>query len=137
MTSKRSHEGYFLLDHSSGPGVPVEAVLSAGLEMKAASGLYECATFTCSHCEAVVYINQKRTRDRAWCKKCDHYLCDGCGAELHLTGICYPMKARAADIINAELRKTASVEAFALPSSGEVFQSPLLASEEPSSIIIP
>jgi hypothetical protein len=33
-----------------------------------------------------------RNRERAYCRKCDHYICDGCGASAAQTGICKPFK---------------------------------------------
>ena len=49
---------------------------------------YECATFTCRHCQRVVVINPLRTRERGYCGKCDHYLCDECELTRVLTGEC-------------------------------------------------
>ena len=46
----------------------------------AGRGVFECATYTCSHCQVVVMINPLRTRERAYCLKCDHRICDVCGA---------------------------------------------------------
>jgi hypothetical protein len=132
MNSKRSHEGYFCLDHTASPGLPDEVVVPQGLPPGAGKRLFESSTFTCSHCEVVVVKNPDRSRERAWCKHCDHYICDVCGSELHRTGICYPFKARVADMIDAELAKAASTV---------VFQSPLLSTDAeqkpaPSSIIV-
>ena len=117
MTSKRSHEGYFLLDHRHSPGVPDSVVVAQGLPPGAGHGVFESATYTCSHCEVVVVKNPDRSRERAWCKKCDHYICDGCGAELHRTGLCYPFKAKAMDIL-AAIDKG--------PRESDVHQSPVI-----------
>lgn len=38
--------------------------------------LEESATVTCSHCQRVVVLNPLRTRERHYCRKCDHYICD-------------------------------------------------------------
>lgn len=67
MRTQRSKESYLLIDHSAGPGLP-------GMPK-----VFEAGTFTCSHCQALVVINPKRTRDRALCRQCDHYICDECG----------------------------------------------------------
>lgn len=120
MHSKRNHEGYFLMDHRNSPGVPDEIVVAQGLDPCAGKRVFESATFTCSHCEAVIVKNPNRSRERAWCKKCDHYICDGCGAELHKTGICYPFKAMVEDLRNAH------AQTGQLPSPSEVFQSPTI-----------
>ena len=120
MNSKRSHEGYFVTDHRGSPGVPDEIVMAQGLVAGAGKGLFESATFTCNHCESVVVKNPDRSRERAWCKKCDHYICDGCGSKLHLTGVCYPFKSMVQDILNLQDRQ---------PASSQVFQSAVLTPE--------
>jgi hypothetical protein len=117
MTSKRSHEGYYLIDNRLGPGVPDEAMVQQGLPPGSGHGIFESATFTCSHCEVVVVKNPDRSRERAWCKKCDHYICDTCGLALHQTGVCYPFKSKVIDIL-AEIDKG--------PLESVVFQSPVI-----------
>ena len=73
LFSKRSLEGYLALDYrgaeagSPDPNIPV-----------CRGQMQELPTITCSHCQRVVIINHLRTRDRAYCPKCDHYICDGC-----------------------------------------------------------
>lgn len=67
MKTQRSKESYLLMDNRAGPGLP-------GVPQ-----FLEAATFTCSHCQRIVFINPQRTRERAFCRKCDHYLCDECG----------------------------------------------------------
>jgi len=86
MTSKRSHEGYLLLDNRAGPGVSDEFSQKAGLPPGAGKNLFECATITCSHCQQVLIVNPLRNRERAYCPKCDHYICDRCGALRALNG---------------------------------------------------
>ena len=54
-------------------------VVLAGLPVGAGQGLFEAPTYTCSHCQAVVVLNPKRNRERAYCAGCDHYICDRCG----------------------------------------------------------
>ena len=79
MKSLRDNEGYFLLDHSQTQGVPEELVIASGLPPGAGRGLFEAPTFTCSHCQAVVVLNPARNRERAYCRGCDHQICDACG----------------------------------------------------------
>lgn len=88
MPSLRNHEGYLLLDHRNSPGVPDEIVRGLGLPVGAGRNVFESATFTCKHCQAVVILNPNRTRERAYCRGCDHLICDGCAAEKHRTGLC-------------------------------------------------
>jgi hypothetical protein len=46
----------------------------------AGQGMFEAATYTCTHCNAVVVMNPERTRERYKCRGCDHLICDNCGA---------------------------------------------------------
>lgn len=92
MASKRSHEGYLLIDHRNSPGLTDAEVAKAGLPIGAGRGLFEAPTFTCSHCQSVVVLNPLRTRDRGYCRKCDHYVCDTCTTALSASGICKPFK---------------------------------------------
>lgn len=78
MGSLRSQEGYFLMDHRESPGVPDALVVKEGLLPGAGRGVYESPTFTCSHCQFVVVMNPDRSRDRGYCRKCDHLICDRC-----------------------------------------------------------
>jgi hypothetical protein len=101
MHSKRQHEGYFMLDHSHGAPLSDAEVVGAGLPIGAGRGKFEAPTYTCSHCQFVVVLNPLRNRERAWCKKCDHYICDRCGTILAQTGICRPFKQIIDDVQNA------------------------------------
>lgn len=78
--SKKSHEGYLLIDHSASPG-------TAGV---GEGSRFEAATYTCFHCQKIVVIHPRRTRDRGYCGKCDHYVCDGCEDIRVKTGECVP-----------------------------------------------
>lgn len=90
-----------MLDHRQGPGMPDELMIKAGLPAGAGRGLFEAPTYTCSHCQAIVVLNPLRRRERAWCRHCDHYICDGCGLSLAQTGICRPLKRVIAELIEA------------------------------------
>ena len=98
--SLRSLEGYMLIDNTNSPGVPDAIVVAQGLPPGAGRGKFESGTFTCSHCEAVVVLNPDRTRSRGYCRKCDHYVCDGCEANRVVSGgVCYPYKAKIKDAL--------------------------------------
>ncbi len=90
--SKRSHEGVLIVDHRFTPGMPDQA-MPKDAPRNSGKGLYETPTFTCNHCPHIVVMNPLRTRERAYCRKCDHYICDRCGGILAATGICKPYKA--------------------------------------------
>lgn len=80
MHSKRSLEGYLLIDNRHAPAAE-----------RAGTGVTEVPTLTCSHCHTQMVVNPMRTRERPYCRKCDHYLCDGCAAVATLTGECRPL----------------------------------------------
>ncbi len=90
MSSKFSKEGAILIDHKDSPGLTDEMTHRAGLPPGAGHGVFEAPTFTCPHCCAVVIMNPDRRRDRAYCAKCDRYICDRCGAAMALSGECKP-----------------------------------------------
>jgi len=92
VRSKRSYEGEIRIDHRDSPGIEQKILYAQGLPLDAGQGLFEAPTFTCSHCQVVVVINPLRNRERAWCRGCDHHLCDKCGGILAATGICKTYK---------------------------------------------
>lgn len=75
MRSKRSQEGYLLIDHRASPGTTLVPEGAA----------YESATITCSHCQTVVVLNPLRTRERGYCRRCDHYVCDNPACNVECT----------------------------------------------------
>lgn len=85
MHSKRSREGYFLLDSRHAP-IPDATVVSKGLPPGSGRTMFEAPTYTCTHCQRVVVLNPDRSRERAYCRKCDAYICDGCGAAYAASG---------------------------------------------------
>jgi hypothetical protein len=93
VKSKRDHENYLMIDNRLAPAIPDELLIPLGFPAGAGRGLFETPTITCHHCQANVVLNPNRSRERAWCKKCDHYLCDQCGVALSQTGICKPFGA--------------------------------------------
>lgn len=92
MRSKQRHEGYVLIDNRDTPGISEALARAAGIPEVARHALYESATITCSHCQQVLFLNPARTRARGYCRKCDHYICDGCTAVMAQTLVCVPFK---------------------------------------------
>jgi hypothetical protein len=92
MFSKREREGYVLIDHRYSPGLENEDAAAAGLLglPVGRNKVFEAATDTCWHCKKVVIRNPHRTRERANCSKCDHYICDPCALEMQISGVCKP-----------------------------------------------
>lgn len=105
MRRLRDLEGYFMMDHRQTAPVADELVHAAGLPIGAGRGLFEAPTYTCSHCNRVVVMNPNRTRERAYCKGCDHYICDECGARRAATGVCKTM-AQVMDELEAKILRT-------------------------------
>lgn len=104
MTSKRSQEGYFNLDSRNGP-IPVDVLAKNGLPIGAGNSNYEAPTYTCSHCQRVVLMNPSRTRERSYCRKCDAYMCDNCGASYAASGgQCRSFKRLLEEFAEAEAR---------------------------------
>jgi len=90
--SKRNDQNY--LQVTVGAPIPGELLVAVGLAPELGrSGTHELATYTCSHCQKQLIVNPWRTRERAWCKSCDHYVCDECKADQVLRGgACVPMR---------------------------------------------
>jgi hypothetical protein len=101
MKSKRSHEGYLLLDHRGSPGIPESDISAVGLPPGSGQGMFEAPTYTCAHCQRVVIIEPRRTRERSWCKSCDHYICDDCGVIYAKTLACASFRKLGEAVIEA------------------------------------
>lgn len=80
--SQKSKEGWLFIDHRASPGLPEHVARLAGYDPKLCreGKVFEASTITCSHCGTAWNINPLRTRSREFCRKCDHYICDVCGA---------------------------------------------------------
>jgi len=76
MRSRARQHGVLEIDHSASP-----ETLAVPEEQKAVF-----RTSTCSHCGAVVVQNPQRQRERGYCPKCDHFICEACVAVRHATG---------------------------------------------------
>jgi hypothetical protein len=94
-------EGYVLFDHRNSPGVPTELLVANGLPPDAGKGVYEGATYTCGHCQAQVFINSLRSRERHVCRGCMHVICDGCAEEKARTLQCKTFNQRVDELFTA------------------------------------
>lgn len=64
-------------------------------------GLFESATYTCNHCNAIVVKNPDRTRERHVCRGCNSVICDVC-AEIRATTLqCVTMDQRIDEALTA------------------------------------
>ena len=106
--SKRSLEGYILIDHRAGDGLTSEVARSAGVGTMPLRGLFESATVTCSHCQRQVILRPDRSRERGYCPKCDHYVCDSCEVVRIATGECRTFKQIMDDHEKAVLKQEQS-----------------------------
>ena len=79
MRSTQKDGGYLLIDNRFGPGVSEEFVRANAPPDTAFApegSIFEGATLTCSHCHQVFLKNPLRERERNFCRKCSHYVCD-------------------------------------------------------------
>lgn len=77
-------EGYVMIDHRHSEGIPDAMARKIGLTEKevGAGKLFEAAYLKCSHCLTPYLKNPLRTRERGFCWKCSHYVCDICAEQM-------------------------------------------------------
>lgn len=105
MKSKLNNTGYLMIDNRNA-SVPDELTAKAGLPDYAGRGLFEAATYTCNHCHAVVLMNPARTRERGYCRGCDHYICDACATVRARTLECKTMNRVIDEVLTAAEKQT-------------------------------
>jgi hypothetical protein len=93
LFSKRSLEGFLMIDHRNSPGLTeadVAPLRAAGYEVPAVGKgqVFKTPTMRCNHCHGTVVLNPNRTRPREHCSRCGEYVCDPCKA----LGTCVPMQ---------------------------------------------
>lgn len=64
-------------------------------------GLFESATYTCSHCHAIVVKNLERTRERHVCRGCNAVICDVCAEIRASTLQCVTMDRKIDEALSA------------------------------------
>ncbi len=105
--SLRNGAGYLQIDHRDSPGISVADVAHIPGAMAVAGGaVMETDVYQCSHCQRTIALHapQARMKDRGYCPKCDHYVCNACEAARAKSGICVPM-AQVVDAIGNQLVK--------------------------------
>ena len=94
--TKRSHEGYLLIDHTASPGTGSLAAIPSttrkNVPIVPEGKKLEANIITCAHCQRGVILNPQRSHDREWCWGCNHYLCDNCGLVRKIDGQCHNMQ---------------------------------------------
>jgi hypothetical protein len=88
LFSKASRDGYVMIDHRDSPGL--EGKVENGFRYQHVPGgtMFEGKTFTCPRCHKVIVKNPDRGRNRGYCRKCDHDVCDSCALMLKLNHTC-------------------------------------------------
>jgi len=90
LFTKKSRDGYLMIDHRDSPGITRdEAVKAGGMCLPIPKGtLFEAATYMCPKCQKMVIRNPDRDRSRGYCRKCDRDVCDHCAVQLKLNHTC-------------------------------------------------
>jgi len=87
--------------------MPLETARNTGAMPVSRGMKFECATLTCSHCQQVLILNPDRTRERGYCPKCDHYVCDACeGIRVQSGGDCKTFKQIMDEVETSVLKKS-------------------------------
>ncbi len=98
--TKRSQEGYLLIDHTASPGTGSLAanrfVARKDVPIVPEGTKLEASIITCAHCQRGVILNPQRSHAREWCWGCNHYLCDNCALVRKIDGQCRSMR----DLLN-------------------------------------
>jgi hypothetical protein len=99
--SKLTPGGYLMIDHRQSPGISEEEAALTGAMPVGRGMLFQADTRRCGHCPRQIVLNPLRTRERGWCSKGDHYICDECNAVYAATGVCRPWQKVIDDFIDA------------------------------------
>lgn len=92
--------GYLLIDHTA-----VGAPLPPGVNER----LMERATYTCTHCQAVVVMNPDRKRERYKCRGCSHLICDGCAAQRSAGTACRTFAQKLDELYEVEVSRAPAI----------------------------
>lgn len=94
MPSLKRHDGELMIDNRAAgtPAIP---------GMPGFGNYAELPTMGCAHCGGVVVINPLRTRERAYCRKCDRYICDGCSLVTQKPGYEHRSFAELSDMVTS------------------------------------
>ena len=118
--SKRSLEGYMMVDHRQGPGLsddflhnlrkifPEQSILPYGQ----GRGLFEAPLLRCSHCQKQIIMNPARNlavHPREICHGCGRYICDRCTVLKKIGVQCKPIE-RVIDEVLAEAAREQAIK---------------------------
>src|SRR4030081_3064928 len=93
-----------MVDQRASPGLPAEFYKPLGLDIPGVGEgkMQHMAFYRCSHCKGAVMLNPFRQRERAYCQKCDHYICDKCHGLMQLPGYEHTPFVKLIDAVQAE-----------------------------------
>ena len=82
MPSLFRHDGELMIDHRASPGLTPAQAQAVGLPSQGLGEgqVYEARVLACNHCGGLQLMRHDRTRERGYCRLCDHYVCDLCEA---------------------------------------------------------
>lgn len=88
VKSQARREGWLEIDHRASPGIPEAIAERLGYKPKQVGEgkRVEFKTIACGHCPNCFVLNPNRVRERYYCRRCDHYVCDNCKAESLMPG---------------------------------------------------
>jgi hypothetical protein len=111
MASRTQREGFLEIDHTASPGLPARVARLMGLSPRETGEgqKLERATLACSHCPGVFLVEPRRTRERYYCRTCDHYICDSCKARTLLPDYVHQTRW---DLLNVAINAAAVGRAF-------------------------
>ena len=79
MKSLRALESYVQIDHRESPGFDGAMAHKLGLGRNGVGSVnYESAIVHCCMCSRGVLLRPERSRERAFCRHCNSYMCDRC-----------------------------------------------------------
>jgi hypothetical protein len=76
-----------MTDHRAAAPVPEDILRREGLPISAGRGLFEASTYTCKHCQKVVFV-VSRDKEIPFCRGCGRYICSECAAIKAITKQC-------------------------------------------------
>lgn len=118
MSSINRQQGYLFVDHRASPGLPEDVARQAGYDPKLCGEgkLFEADTLTCSHCKNSWVKNPFRIRERPYCPKCNHYICDLCAYEASKAEYVHIPYAKVVDITLELAEKLGSPQELLTPN---------------------
>ena len=94
VISLKQGAGFLEIDHRESPGLsPADVAHVPGGVPVPGGSHFERDVKMCSHCQRGIVLEPLRTRNRGYCAKCDHYICDHCETIRVKTGACVPFRA--------------------------------------------